>query len=930
MGTSRNRLPAALCRIPLALLFLALLVPITPPAPVAAQATAEAVASVEGITEYRLDNGLRVLLFPDQSKPQTTVNITYLVGSRHEAYGETGMAHLLEHLVFMGTPDHPDIKQELTERGARPNGTTWYDRTNYFETFPASEENLEWALDLEADRMVNSFISEEDLRSEMTVVRNEMESGENNPIRVLLERVMSTAYLWHNYGKSTIGARADVENVPIERLQGFYRKYYQPDNAILVVAGKFDEDHALRVIEEKFGAIPRPDRSGEMKIWPTYTAEPTQDGERMVTLRRNGDQQLVMMMWHVPSGAHEDYAALDVLTHVLGNEPSGRLYEALVETKLASSAQALSFQLKEAGPFGVFASVRPQDDLDRAWQVMDETIEGLLENPPTDEEVNRAKTAKLKNIELAMNNTTGIALGLSEWASMGDWRLFFLHRDRLEAVEPADVERVARSYLKPSNRTVGLFHPTEEPDRAVVPAAPDVDALVADYQGREVVAEGEAFDPTPENVEARVMRFELSNGVEVALLPKQNRGGEVTGSLNLYWGDEESLMNRSTAASIAGSMLMRGTTNLTRQQLTDSLDALKSRLSVGGSVSSGSASLQTTNENLVPTLRLMGEILRQPAFDPAEFEILKEEQIAGIEAQLSEPTFKAIEALQTHLNTVPKGHPRYSETMEESIASLEAVTLEEAKVFYEEFYGPQNAKVVLIGSFDVDEVRAVLEEEMGTWESPHPFTRLAGELYTGEPGDIVIETPDKANAFFIAMQPMPLSESHPDHPAMALAGQMIGGGFLNSRLAERIRNQDGLSYGVGGGIQAHPLDEVGAFVAQAIYAPENREALEAAFREEIQKVIDEGFTAEEMEAARVGYLESLHLSRSNDRSLAATLSQHLYWDRNMTYDRAFADAIRALTLEEVNAAVARHLDLSGMTLIRAGDFAGAEDVPIGL
>ncbi|MFP3949390.1 MAG: M16 family metallopeptidase, partial [Longimicrobiales bacterium] len=258
----------------------------------------EPVASVEGITEYRLENGLRVLLFPDPSQPTITVNVTYMVGSRHEGYGETGMAHLLEHLLFQGTPDHPDIDQELADRGARANGTTWFDRTNYYETFPASPENLEWALDLEADRMVNSFVSAEDLESEMTVVRNEMESGENSPSRILRERVLSTAYLWHNYGQSTIGARSDVENVPIERLQNFYRRYYQPDNAVLIVAGRFEPEPTLQLVRDRFGEIPRPERTGQMRIWPTYTTEPTQDGEREVTLRRAGDEQILLAHYH--------------------------------------------------------------------------------------------------------------------------------------------------------------------------------------------------------------------------------------------------------------------------------------------------------------------------------------------------------------------------------------------------------------------------------------------------------------------------------------------------------------------------------------------------------------------------------------------------------------------------------------------------------
>ena len=289
------------------------------------------VASVEGITEYQLDNGLRFLLFPDQSKQQITVNITYLVGSRHEAYGETGMAHLLEHLVFMGTPDHPNIDDELTERGAFPNGTTWLDRTNYFETFPASEDNLAWALDLEADRMVNSFISAEDLESEMTVVRNEMERGENSPSRILSARVASAAYLWHNYGNSTIGARSDVENVPIDRLKAFYRKYYQPDNAVLVVAGRFEPERAIELVAQEFGPLPRPDRTGANQIFPTYTAEPAQDGERTVSLQRVGDVQIAMAAFHVPAGSHEDFAAAKVLNHILGNEPAGRLYTNLVE-----------------------------------------------------------------------------------------------------------------------------------------------------------------------------------------------------------------------------------------------------------------------------------------------------------------------------------------------------------------------------------------------------------------------------------------------------------------------------------------------------------------------------------------------------------------------------------------------------------------------
>ncbi|HET7766457.1 MAG TPA: pitrilysin family protein, partial [Burkholderiales bacterium] len=237
-------------------------------------------ASIEGVTEYRLANGLKVLLVPDRSIDTMTVNITYLVGSRQEGYGETGMAHLLEHLMFRGTKRIPNIKAAYQQHGVRYNGSTSFDRTNYFGTFPASGKTLAFVLDAEADRMVNAPIARKDLDAEMTVVRNEFESGENSPSNVLRERVAATAYLWHGYGRAIIGARSDIENVPIERLRAFYRYYYQPDNAVLLVSGKIDESAVLKLVQRSFGPIPKPSR----KLIGTYTVEPTQDGERTVTL----------------------------------------------------------------------------------------------------------------------------------------------------------------------------------------------------------------------------------------------------------------------------------------------------------------------------------------------------------------------------------------------------------------------------------------------------------------------------------------------------------------------------------------------------------------------------------------------------------------------------------------------------------------------
>src|SRR3989454_1850671 len=400
------------------------------------------IASVEGITEYQLDNGLRVLLFPDSSQAKVTVNMTVLVGSRQEGYGETGMAHLLEHMVCKGTPRHPHVPKELQEHGAQFNGSTSSDRVNYFETLVATDENLEFALELEADRMVNSYIKKEDLESEMTVVRNEFERGENSPGGVLGKRIAAAAYNWHNYGKPTIGNRSDIERVPVENLRAFYKKFYQPDNIVLVVAGKFDAANALGLVQKHFGAIPRPDR----KLDNTWTEEPAQDGERLVTLRRVGDVGAVGVAYHIPAGPHEDMAALQVLANILSTQPSGRLYQALVETRKAASASAFARGEHDPGLMTLEAEVTRNPDwsgLDEVRDLIIATVEPIGAKGVTAEEVNRAKQQILKQRELAAADTAQIGISLSEWAAQGDWRLYFLHRDRIEKVKPEAVQAVA-------------------------------------------------------------------------------------------------------------------------------------------------------------------------------------------------------------------------------------------------------------------------------------------------------------------------------------------------------------------------------------------------------------------------------------------------------------------------------------------------------
>ena len=880
------------------------------------------VATVEGISEYRLENGLRVVLFPDPSKETITVNVTYLVGSRHESYGETGMAHLLEHLLFKGSTNHTNIPDELTSHGARPNGSTWFDRTNYFETFSATDENLTWALDLESDRMVNSFIAKKDLDSEFSVVRNEFERGENYPPGILEERVLSTAFLWHNYGNSTIGSRADIENVPIDRLQAFYRMYYQPDNAVLIVAGDFDTAKTLPMIAERFGAIARPTR----ELPKLYTVEPAQDGERSVTLKRVGDIQALCAAYHIPAGAHPDFAPLDVLSFILGDSPSGRLYQAMVEPKLATSVSCFNYQLHDPGAMIVSAQLRKESSMDAARTAFIGTLDGLATTKVTEAEVSRARDNLLKNWELTLRNSERVGLELSEWMALGDWRLMFLHRDRLKEVTTADVNRVAAAYLKPGNRTLGIYTPTDAAERIEIPGTPDVAGLVGNYQGGVALSEGEDFDPTPANIEARLTRLTLDNGLKVVLLPKKTRGSTVSLALSLHFGDEKSLMNKAEIGELAGTMLMRGTTHRTRQQIRDEIDRMKARLFVGGDATGVFAGGEVTRENAEAALRLVAEILREPSFPASEFELVKQEELAGVEESRSEPNAMAQVAWARHMNPYPKGDVRYTPTPEEQLEEIPKISLDAVKQFHAEFYGASAGELCLVGDLDPASMSKLVTELFGSWKSKTPYTRVPSPYQDLPGGKLALEAPDKENAVFRAGLQVNLSDDDDDFPAMSLGNFMTGGGFLNSRIATRLRQKDGLCYNVGSMFFASSFEKSAMWSGRAIYAPQNADRVEQGFTEEVQRVLKDGFTTEEVTDAKSGWLQGRTMSRGNDGELAGRLASRANEGRTLMWDATLEQHVSELTPEEILEAMRRNIDLSKLFMIRVGDFARVKAV----
>jgi len=904
-------------------------------------------ASLGGVTEYDFPNGLRVLLYPDAASPKVTINMTYLVGSRHEGYGETGMAHLLEHMNFIETTSGRQIKKEIVDRGASWNGSTSEDRTNYYETVPATDENLKWALGLEADRMVNVKMAKELLDTEMTVVRNEFERGENSTRSVLEERVAATAYLWHNYGKSTIGSREDIERVPIDRLAAFYRKFYQPDNAVLVLAGRLDESKALGMVADTVGKIPRPTRVLDQ----TYTVEPPQDGQRFVELRRVGEGKEVLLAYHGPASGHSDSAALQVLAGIMtggggrggggrggGGGGEGRLAKALVDTKKANSV-SMSFGLEhDPGLIEVSANLANEQSQDEVRKLLIDTLADVIAHPPTAEELEQTKTRLLRNLDNQMTDPQNFGLRLSEPIAQGDWRLVFLQHSRLKDIGAADIVRVAQAYLKESNLTVGYFTPDPAPERTVVPETPNLEALLKDFSSDVNITRGESFDPAPANIETRVTRSKLANGMKVVMLKKQTANSMVSASIELSFGDSQSLAGRNAAAGFAPSLLLRGTKSKTRQQIQQEMDKLDARINVGGAggggrggrgggggggaISSTTLSVEAPAKNFDAAMRLALEILREPAYPETDFDQVKTQRLQALKNVPTEPTQLAQEALQRHLSPFTKGDAQYILTREEQLAEMQKLTLDDVKKFHDEFYGASHGVFAILGPFDQAQVLKTAEELLGYWTKPGAYQRLTGTYKKTSAINEKIEAPDKANAQFEAGLRIQMSQDDPDYPAMVLANYMMGGS-ITARVPDRIRNREGLSYSVSTSFTAPAEGDAALFSGTAISNPANSPKVEASFLDEVKKALQGGFTADEVATAKKAYRDAQLVSRSQDSALLTLLASREQLGRTLKWDDEMDRKIQALTPVQISDAFRRHVDAAAISIVKAGAFKAA-------
>ncbi len=770
----------------------------------------------ENVIEYRLKNGLKVLLLPNDSAPVVTVLVLFKVGSRNEAVGFTGATHFLEHMLFKGTAKHNaekgnGIDELLTQVGAYWNATTWFDRTSYFEVVPS--EYLELCLSLEADRMRNLRLRQEDRDSEMSVVRNELERGENYPDEALEKELYAISFREHPYHHPTIGWRCDVEGVPMERLKEFYDTFYWPDNATLIVVGDFKTPATLEMIDKYFGAI----KSAPKPIPPVYTIEPPQEGERRFEISRAGDLPRIWAGYHIPEATHADTYALSALRHILGGtyERSSRLYASLIDSGVACDAFARHYDLRDPGLFIVGAMMNPGVPISKAEDVLHAELDRLIKEPVTEDELKRAKIANAKGTILAKAEPNSFAFMLAEAESRADWHWLMDYDDRFESVTAKDIMTVARRYFKKQNRTVGHFipkqqdleaeerdgkkeialaHKTKDDEKSKTPSKKEIKASKLEY----TIPQVKVAKPKPPTTRfaSRVEKKVLDNGLTLLLM--RNPGTKSLGvSGNLRAGKYFSYNDNSNIADVMVDLLPKGSANYSKLDIAKALENMGIPGALDFSVDNFRVSFGThlVASDLSEYCKLLSDILRNPGFAEDELAKTKVEWEARFQEAMNNTKMLAWNTFRNQIYSV--NHPYYEKLFKEELAELPLVSRSNIFDLHKKTFSPSNMIISLVGDIELNEAAKIVENYFGDWSATkQSVIEIPDSILSHAPKRMEVKLADKQSVDIVIGHPCDLRRTSSDFYAARLVNSALGQDTITSRLGQIIREKAGLTYGI--------------------------------------------------------------------------------------------------------------------------------------
>tara|TARA_B100001146_G_scaffold36588_1_gene30176 strand:- start:28369 stop:31077 length:2709 start_codon:yes stop_codon:yes gene_type:complete len=868
-----------------------------------------------GIKEYHMtSNGLKVLLKEDHSAPVATFMVTYEVGSRNEAIGYTGSTHLLEHLMFKGsnkfnTDKGNSVFQILQSLGARMNATTWLDRTNYYETLPSSE--LETAIEIEADRMRNAYIKEEDRQSEMTVVRNEFERGQNNPSSVLDEHIWATAYHAHPYHHSTIGWKADIENVSIERLKAFYDTFYWPNNATATVVGDFETGEALAMIKKYFGRI----RKSTKEIPQVYTTEPAQEGQRTVTLKRAGQQGIVGLAHKSPSATHEDAASFIVLSSILSSGKNSRFYKNITDKGLTTSIFIWDSLFKDPGLFAVYANLAPGVEHKTVEDALVAEYESIKKGGVTDEEVSKAKAQLVASMKFRQDGSMAVAGSLNEAIASGDWTLYTRYEDLINSVTTESIKEIVNKYFLEDLSTVGYFIPEIPGSQAEGKPATSAKELVE--------MKKQYFSKEDQGgLAGQVVDSEPVEGIR--LLTLKRGSGVVTINGSFMGGDIYADDNNSRVPDLVSSMLDQGTTKQTKFEISNQLEKAGARLNISNGKSNAGFSAKFLSNDLEMVFGLLSEQLQSPAFNEEDLEKIKKRMVTNYKKRKESTRGRAVNNMLTSL--YPGGHQNAPQDNDKSIEDINKTTTEDLKAFHKQNYGKGGMVIVAVGDVDHEQLSNTIKKEFGAWKTSPLSKKLETQKgkKLGKKAYVTME--DKTSTDFVVGIPLGINRFHEDYMPLIVASHILGGNF-SARLMQTVRVKEGLTYGINSTITGFDNSNDGYWMVGGTFAPELLAKGEKATLREIKKWAEEGVTQAEVDITKSTLTGSYQVGFDTTYGLSSgILSAVSVWG-DLSYVDSYPGKVGGVTLDQVNKAIKKYISFNDIYQVAAGSI-DKEGTPI--
>ncbi|WP_335930573.1 M16 family metallopeptidase [Nostoc sp.] len=882
-----------------------------------AAAPVSALSFTQGVQKTVLDNGLTVLTKEVHTAPVVSVQVWYKVGSRNEVKGENGISHQLEHLMFKGTTDRPvQFGRLFSALGSQFNAFTSYDETAYFGT--VQRDKLEALLTLEADRMENSLVGTEQLASEKRVVISELQGYENSPGYRLDRAVMRDAFPSRAYGLPVGGTKADVQKFTVEQVRNYYQTYYSPENATLVITGDFATEPVLKVVKETYGKLPKRAKTAVAKNSAQVTASTSVAKKAAIVLKQPGSAALLQAVYPLPDIKHPDVPAIDVMDSILTGGRSSRLYQALVESGLASSVSGGAAELIEPGWYQIDATAAAGQELGKIAQVLEESLAKLQQQPVTTEELNRAKTQLQASLVLSNQDITSQAsqLGYNQTVA-GDYRYIEKYLAAIAKVTPAEVQQAAKTYLNPAKQTIGFFEPTQ-PDGKPGTSGAASGRTVENFSPGKPVDPAElakylppATSATDSGKQSLPEEFTLNNGLRVLLLSDRNLPTiNLSGQIDA--GTEFDGNQKAGLANLTATNLMNGTQTKNALTLAKTLEDRGADLNFAASREGVSVSGEGLSANLPILIQTLADVLENATFPADQLELSRQRALISLKVQLDDPRGLGRQVFQQAI--YPENHPFHSFPTAES---LKSVTRDDLLGFYQTHYRPDTTTIALVGDFDPVKVKALLNQAFGKWQATGklPVLKIASVSLPQTLTRLNKLIPGKTEAVtYIGYNG--IARKDPRYYAALVLNQILGGDTLSSRLGTEVRDRQGLTYGIYSGFAAgiNP----GPFLIQMQTAPGDTQKAIASTLALLKQLREQGVTEAEFNTAKRSITNSYPVDLANPSDVSSIILSNAVLGLSRAEIREFPQQIQAVTMAQMQQAIEDLIKPENLVIVTAG------------